>query len=67
MDEGLCFGEREVRRIPAAKAKDGLRAGKGCAMSKDRICKTTRQYSESPVSDDDMGKLLEIAGDYARV
>lgn len=36
-------------------------------MPKDRICKTTRQYSEGPISDEDMGKLLEIAGDYAKV
>lgn len=36
-------------------------------MPKDRICKTTRQYSEGLIPDEDMGKLLEIAGDYAKV
>ena len=36
-------------------------------MPQDRICKTIRQYSKNPISDDDMEKLLEIAADYAKV
>ncbi len=36
-------------------------------MPQDKVCKTTRQYSKGLIPDDDMEKLLEIAGDYAKV
>lgn len=36
-------------------------------MSSATICKTVHQYSKSPISDEDMQKLLEIAEDYCRV
>ncbi len=36
-------------------------------MSQDTIIKTVYQYSRDPVSETDMGKLLEIAADYCRV
>ncbi len=36
-------------------------------MSSETICKIVRQYNKYPISDEDMKKLLEIAGDYAKV
>lgn len=36
-------------------------------MPPETICKIVRQYSKFPISDEDMGKLLEIAEDYGRV
>ena len=38
-----------------------------CDMSMDRVCKTIRQYNKEPVSETDMGRLLEIAADYGKV
>lgn len=36
-------------------------------MPSEQICKTVHQYSQAPVSEADMRKLLEIAEDYRRV
>ena len=36
-------------------------------MPSEKICKTVHQYSNGPVSEEDMGKLLEIAEDYRKV
>lgn len=36
-------------------------------MPADTICKTIRQYNQTPISPEDMQKLQEIAGDYVRV
>ncbi|MCI8640096.1 MAG: transposase [Coprococcus sp.] len=36
-------------------------------MPPDTICKTVHQYSSSPIPEEDMRKLLEIADDYAKV
>ncbi len=36
-------------------------------MSQEVVFKTVYQYSREPVSEADMGKLLEIAEDYRRV
>ena len=36
-------------------------------MSSEVICKTVRQYNKTPISEEDMRKLLEIAQDYNRV
>lgn len=36
-------------------------------MPSDKICKTVRQYSKSPISSEDMGKLQEIADDCCKV
>ena len=36
-------------------------------MSQDTIIKTVYQYSRDPMSEMDMGKLLEVAADYCRV
>ena len=37
------------------------------AMSSDTICKTVCQYNKERISDENMGKLLQIAEDYAAV
>ena len=36
-------------------------------MSSEVICKTVRQYNKTPISEEDMQKLVEIAKDYNRV
>lgn len=36
-------------------------------MSSDKVCKTVRQYSKSPLCAEDMKKLQEIAVDYGKV
>lgn len=36
-------------------------------MKTETICKTIHQYNKIPVSEEDMKKLLEIAGDYSKV
>ena len=36
-------------------------------MSSEVICKTVRQYNKTPIAEEDMRKLLEIASDYNRV
>lgn len=36
-------------------------------MPAEKICKTVHQYNKNPVSEEDMGKLLEIAEDYRKV
>ncbi len=36
-------------------------------MPPDKVYRTVHQYNKEPVSDEDMGKLQEIADDYARV
>lgn len=36
-------------------------------MPQEKICKTVRQYSKEAISDEDMKKLQEIAGDYRKV
>lgn len=36
-------------------------------MPSEKICKTVHQYSKGPISEEDMGKLLDIAEDYRKV
>ena len=36
-------------------------------MPSDKICKTVHQYNKTPVSEEDMQKLLDIAKDYQKV
>lgn len=36
-------------------------------MSPEKICKTVHQYNQSPITEDDMRKLLDIAKDYRKV
>ena len=36
-------------------------------MPSDKICKTVHQYNKTPVSQEDMQKLLDIAKDYQKV
>lgn len=36
-------------------------------MPSDKICKTVRQYNKEPISEEDMGKLQDIATDYSKV
>ncbi len=36
-------------------------------MSSEKICKTVHQYSQCPITETDMQKLLEIADDYRKV
>ncbi|GFI45124.1 hypothetical protein IMSAGC019_00434 [Lachnospiraceae bacterium] len=36
-------------------------------MPSGTVCKTIHQYNKEPIAKDDMKKLLEIAGDYAKV
>lgn len=39
----------------------------GVKMPSDKICKTVHQYNKTPVSQEDMQKLLDIAKDYQKV
>lgn len=39
----------------------------GVKMPSDKICKTIHQYNKLPVSEENMGKLLEIAKDFQKV
>lgn len=36
-------------------------------MPPDTICRTVHQYNKTPISEDDMSKLVEIAKDYSKV
>ena len=36
-------------------------------MPPESICKIVRQYNKNPISDEDMGKLQEIAKDFGNV
>ena len=36
-------------------------------IHKEAVCRTIHQYNKEPVSDEDMGKLREIAKDYRQV
>ena len=36
-------------------------------MPSDKICKTVRQYNKELISEEDMGKLQDIAADYSKV
>ena len=44
-----------------------LALGEGGKMPREKICKTVHQYNREPLSDDTMGKLLEIAADCCKV
>lgn len=49
---------------PALEVPDDIGAG---PIPGERICKTVRQYSKGTISQEDMGKLQEIAEDYCKV